>query len=158
MKSIRTLLLIALSTAAISFASAEDNDASKKDMSQLQGEWTMLSGTADGMSLPSELLSDSKRVCKGDELTVTVGGQLVMKAKITIDASKTPKSIDYNVSGGPNAGKKQLGIYELDGDTLKSCFAAPGAERPTEFTSKPGAKQTLSTWKRAKTETKPESK
>ena len=30
------------------------------------------------------------------------------------------------------------GIYELKGDTLKVCFAKPGQNRPTEFTTKQG--------------------
>ena len=73
-----------------------------------------------------------------------------MKAKITIDPTKKPKTIDYQVIDGPTKGKKHLGIYELAGDTLKSCFGAPGAERPTDFTSKPGDKHTATVWKRAK--------
>ena len=73
-----------------------------------------------------------------------------MKAKIAIDPSKKPKTIDYEVTDGPTKGKKHWGIYELDGDTLKSCFGAPGAERPTDYTSKPGDKRTSTVWKRAK--------
>jgi hypothetical protein len=33
---------------------------------------------------------------------------------------------------------------------VKYCFAAPDAERPTDFTSKPGERRTLSVWKRSK--------
>jgi hypothetical protein len=36
------------------------------------------------------------------------------------------------------------------GDTFRSCFGKPGAERPTDFTSKAGDGRTLSVWKRAK--------
>ena len=157
MKTIRTTLLIALAAVAVSLAHADDS-AAKKDLAQLQGEWSMVSGTADGMAMPDAMLPNAKRVCKGDELTVTVGAQVIMKSKITLDASKKPKTIDYDVTDGPNKGKKQLGIYELEGDTLKSCFAAPGGERPTDFTSKSGDKRTSSVWKRSKAETKPEKK
>ena len=79
-----------------------------------------------------------------------MAGQVFIKAKITIDPSKKPKTIDYQMTGGFTEGKKQLGIYEVDSEILKSCFGKPGAERPTDFTSQPGAGRTLSVWKRAK--------
>jgi hypothetical protein len=45
-------------------------------------------------------------------------------------------------------GKKQFGIYEIDGDKVKFCFAAPGGDRPAEFSSKEGSNRILSVWKR----------
>ena len=150
MKTIRNAFLIGLACAAISLAAAEDNPATKKDMAQLQGEWSMVSGSADGQPMPEEMRKQMKRVCKGDEITVTTGGQIFLKAKVSIDPSKKPKTIDYEMTGGFTKGKKQLGIYELDGDTFKSCFGAPGAERPKDFTSQPGDIRTSSVWKREK--------
>jgi hypothetical protein len=38
----------------------------------------------------------------------------------------------------------------VEGNTFKSCFAKPGTERPTDFTSQPGDGRTLSVWKREK--------
>ncbi len=150
MKAIRNTLLIGLAALAISFVWAEENQAVKQDLAKLQGEWTMVSGSADGQPMPDDMLKQMKRVCKGDETTTTMGGQLFIKAKIILDPSKTPKTIDYVMLDGFTKGKTQLGIYEVDGDTFKSCFAAPGAERPTDFTSKPGDRRTLSVWKRQK--------
>lgn len=54
------------------------------------------------------------------------------------------------MTAGPTKGKTHHGIYMLDGDTLKFCFAAPGQERPTEFTAPEGSQRTLSVWKRDK--------
>jgi len=51
---------------------------------------------------------------------------------------------------GFTKGKKQLGIYDLEGDKFKSCFGAPGAERPKDFSSQPGDQRTVSVWKRQK--------
>jgi uncharacterized protein (TIGR03067 family) len=150
MKTIRITFLLGLTCTAISLAAAEDNPAIKKDMAQLQGEWSMVSGTADGQPMPEEMRKQMKRVCRGDEITVTAGGQMFLKAKVTLDPSKQPKTIDYEMTDGFTKGKKQLGIYELDGDTFKSCFGAPGAERPKDFTSQPGDKRTSSVWKREK--------
>ena len=157
MRTIRIAFLIGLAAATISSAWAAEKEAVKKDMAQLQGEWLMVSGSADGYPMPDGMIGRSKRVCKGDELTVIVGGQPFMKAKITIDPTKKPKTIDYLMTEGFTKGKTQLGIYELDGDTLKSCFAGPGDERPTDFTSKTGDHRTLSVWKRQK-ETAPQGK
>jgi uncharacterized protein (TIGR03067 family) len=148
MKRIHKLLIIALAAAAIPLARAADDDAVKKDLAQLQGEWTMVSGSADGQSMPDDTRKQMKRVCKGDEITVTMGGQIFLKAKIAIDPSKKPKTIDYDMTDGFSKGKKQLGIYELNGDTFKACFNSPGSERPKEF--KAGDGLTLSEWKRQK--------
>jgi uncharacterized protein (TIGR03067 family) len=142
--------LIALTVVANSTAWAADDRAVKKDMDQLQGEWSMVSGSADGQPMPDQMLKQMKRVCKGDETTTTMGGQIFMKAKITIDPLKKPKTIDYQMIEGFTKGKKQLGIYEVDGDTFKSCFGAPGAERPKDFSSQPNDGRTLSVWKREK--------
>jgi len=151
MKTLPTAILIGFATVAMSAASAEDNEAVKKDKAQLQGEWSMVSGAADGSAMPEAMRESARRVCKGDETTVTVGGQLFLRAKFTIDPSRKPKTIDYEMLDGPTKGKKQLGIYEVGGDTAKFCFGSPGAARPTDFTSKPGAGRTLSVWKRTKT-------
>jgi uncharacterized protein (TIGR03067 family) len=148
MSTIRIAFLIGLAAVALSSAWAEENEAVKKDMGQLQGEWSMVSGSADGQPMPAQMVKQMKRVCKGDEATTTMAGQLYIKAKITLDPSKKPKTIDYQMTGGFTTGKKQLGIYEVEGDSFKSCFGKPGAERPTDFTSKPGDGRTLSAWKR----------
>ena len=141
---------ILLLTACPLLLVAGDSDAVKKDMTQLQGEWSMVSGEIDKQPMPEALLKGSKRVAKGDETTVTIGGMLFMKAKFTVDPSKKPKTIDYMMTEGLTKGKTQLGIYELDGDTVKFCFAKPGQDRPPEFVTKEGSGRTLSVWKREK--------
>jgi uncharacterized protein (TIGR03067 family) len=129
---------------------AEDNDAVKTDKAQLQGQWTMVYGERDGQAFSSEFMKDSKRVTKEDETTVTIQGQIFIKAKFAIDPSKSPKTIDYAVTGGSYAGNTELGIYELEGDKVKFCASTPGKERPADFTTKPGDRRTLSIWKREK--------
>jgi uncharacterized protein (TIGR03067 family) len=150
MKMRRIALLTSLAAIAMSQALADDDPALKKDLAQLQGEWSMVSGVADGMEMPEAMRQTAQRVCKGEETTVMVGGQLIMKAKFTLDPAKKPKAIDYDVLDGPTKGMKHLGIYEFEGETVKFCFAAPGGERPMEFVSKSGDRRTTSVWKRAK--------
>ena len=150
MNTMRISLLIGLSALVVRAAWAQDNEAAKQDQAQLQGAWTMVSGSADGQPMPDQSRAQMKRVCQGDEVTVTLAGQVFLKAKFAIDPSKKPKTIDYQMTDGFTKGKRQLGIYELVGDTFKSCFGSPGAERPADFTSKPGDGRTLSVWKREK--------
>ena len=125
------------------------DDAAKRDLALMQGEWTMVSGERGGMQMPANIVATGRRVCKDDQVTVNVGGMLIMKATFTVDASKSPRTIDYDVKDGPSKGKKQLGIYELNGDTLKFCFAEPDQPRPDSFETKAGDGRTLSVWKKA---------
>jgi uncharacterized protein (TIGR03067 family) len=148
MKGIQIAVLIGLAT--VLPVCAAESEAVKRDLALLQGEWSMLSGTADGQPLPDEMVKHMKRVCKGDEVTSTRAGAVFFKAKVTIDPTKKPKTIDYDMTEGFTKGKKQLGIYEVEGDTLRSCFGAPGAERPADFVSKPGDERTFTVWKRVK--------
>jgi uncharacterized protein (TIGR03067 family) len=146
-------LFIGLLLFIFATARADDTEAAKADKARLQGEWTMVSGERDGDAFPEGITNDAKRIVQGDETTVTMQGQLFMKAKFTLDTAKTPKTIDYSVTGGPYTGSTQLGIYELDGDTMKLCFSIPGQERPTNFLTKPGDGRTLAVWKRKESKT-----
>ena len=128
----------------------EQSEQVKKEMALLQGEWSMVSGEIDGKAMPDEFLKGAKRVAKGDETTVVIAGQVFMKATFTIDPAKKPKTIDYAMTDGFSKGKKQLGIYEIEGETVKFCFASPGKDRPSDFTTKEGSGRTLSVWKRIK--------
>ena len=91
MKIMSLVFVIGLTTLTISSMRAADDEAVKKEMVQLQGEWSMVSGSANGQPMPAEMLKQMKRICKGDETTTTMAGQLFMKAKISIDPSKRPK-------------------------------------------------------------------
>ena len=141
-------IVLSLLTVCCLVAAEPASETVKKEMARFDGEWAMVSGERDGMALPEDLVKGAKRVAKDGETTVTIGGSTFLKAKYTVDPSKKPKTIDYTLTDGPNKGKQQLGIYEIDGNTLKFCFAGPGAERPTDFTAKAESGRTLSVWKR----------
>jgi uncharacterized protein (TIGR03067 family) len=123
-------------------------DESKKELERMQGDWAADSYVSDGMKVPDDDAQALFRTIKGDAYTVfrfrKVAGQGTMK----LDASKKPKAIDAFPAG--STGKPLLGIYEIDGDRLKLCFAGPGKDRPTAFTSEAGSGHTLSVWVREK--------
>jgi uncharacterized protein (TIGR03067 family) len=122
-------------------------DDAKKDKDKVQGEWTMASGERDGNEIPEEFVKSLKRVMKGDTFEVTREGETLAKGTFTLNESKTPKTIDLKLEG---TDEPVHGIYEMADDTLKICYASPGAERPKEFSAKSGSGCTLAVWKRVK--------
>lgn len=113
---------------------------------ELDGEWAMVSCVQSGRALEESYLKFGKRVAKDNETTVTMAGQVQVKARYAVDRTKKPMTMDYFLAGGA----RQLGIYELDGKTLKVCFAKAGKERPREFVSVRGDGRTLTVWRLVK--------
>jgi uncharacterized protein (TIGR03067 family) len=120
----------------------------KEDMDRFEGEWSGVSLVLNGQVLPADFVKSFRRVVKGNETTVLNGGQVILKATYTVDASKSPRTIDYQITLGPDKGKMQLGIYEFEGETVKVCLSQPGSDRPTEFASKAGDGRTFGVWKK----------
>jgi uncharacterized protein (TIGR03067 family) len=84
-------------------------------------------------------------------LVAQPGAKKFREFTIKLDSAKKPKSIDLTLTQGVGKGKVGLGIYELDGDTLKLCFPQDeNAARPTEFKSTDGSRHGLLTMRRQK--------
>ena len=149
MRTLWTLGVIALLSSLGTNLAAQSASATSSDSASLQGTWSMVAGAADGYQLPPEYVKTMRRIFTGNEVTVTMGGQLFLKATIELNPTASPKTIDYHMTGGPTAGSTQLGIYQISGDTVRFCFGAPNAARPTDFASTLGDRRTLSTWVRS---------
>jgi uncharacterized protein (TIGR03067 family) len=112
-----------------------------KDPAKLEGAWVTSSLEVGGNKAPDAELKKSpgRLTLKGGKWTFTVGGR-DQNGTFTADPAKRPAQMDLKRSDGPNAGKTIRVIYELNGDTLKVCYAPLGKERPTTFdtTDKPG--------------------
>jgi uncharacterized protein (TIGR03067 family) len=120
-------------------------DVVRTEQAKLQGTWQLLSAETDGKQVPQEQVKKVKVVITGDRHTVYVGDQAVAKAvRFAIDPTRTPRAVDDTLEDG----RVIRGIYELDGDTLRSCVAAVGKERPTAFTARAGSGQTLRVFRR----------
>ena len=127
---------------------ADTPDATKRDLAMMQGDWNAVAMVRDGMKVPDDDANSLFRTVKGQEYTVYRFDMLVGKGTFTIDATKSPKTIDAHAGSGPAKGKPMLGIYEIDGKTLKVCFALPGKPRPMDFTAKEESGHTLTIWER----------
>lgn len=124
-------------------------DDPKDELKKLEGSYTMVSGEKDGKSLPEKTIKTAKLVIKGDQHDFRIGDE-TFKGTLKVDPSKKPKTIDATDTEGPFKGKTLHGIYELDGDTFKVCFAKPGEDRPKEFSTKSGTGHILQVWKKEK--------
>lgn len=99
----------------------DKEDAAKKEQEKFQGEWKLVQ--SDEITLK----------IKGAEYEFNGGGQSE-KGKFKFNPSATPAEIDVDITEGTDAGKKQVGIYELKGDKVKFCFALAGeTNRPKKF-------------------------
>jgi|GraSoiStandDraft_55_1057291.scaffolds.fasta_scaffold465452_2 uncharacterized protein (TIGR03067 family) len=145
----RTLTPVILMAGVLTVGCTGKQDVSA-ELKNLEGTWELISLTKDGQQVPAAVLKSTQVVIKGDKYWIKFGNEVKQEGTITIDPTRKPKTIDDIAATGTNKGKKSLGIYELEGDTLKTCFADPGKERPTEFTSKPGSGFELATQKRKK--------
>jgi len=136
--------------ASISVSLGSDNPqdpASKKDLNGLQGTWKLVSAMKDGEALPEDKVKNTSIVIKDDTFVFPESAEYATSKEGTIklDATKKPKQMDAF-----DREKVMLGIYKLDGDRYKVCFAPTGKPRPSEFASKPGSGNLLQVWKRKK--------
>jgi uncharacterized protein (TIGR03067 family) len=120
--------------------------AHRRVATELGGEWAMVSCALDGRHLEEPFIECASRVTEANETTVLFAGLVYTRARFTVDRSKAPKTIDCFHTHGPSKGQLQYGVWELEGKTLKLCFASPGEERPADFTTEPGDGNSVSVW------------
>ncbi|HWC96965.1 MAG TPA: TIGR03067 domain-containing protein [Candidatus Sulfopaludibacter sp.] len=116
-------------------------DESAAPVAELDGEWFMVSCMQDGKPIHAQFLKAARRVFKGNGTTLFAGKQAFMKSTFAVDTQQTPHAIDY-----PD--QRQLGIYQVDGSTLRTSMAAAGAPRPADFSTAKGDGRTVSEWSR----------
>ncbi|HEX6974543.1 MAG TPA: TIGR03067 domain-containing protein [Vicinamibacterales bacterium] len=115
---------------AVVSLSAQTKPAVPKAYEPLQGTW-VLTGP-DGQSVMGG--AELALVITGDTYAQTVNGEVNERGGITLDPAKKPMWFDLSIKEGDDAGKTQLGIIEVTGDTLKGALSMPGAtERPAGF-------------------------
>jgi uncharacterized protein (TIGR03067 family) len=133
--------------AAEPLATAADDDASKKDLRALQGTWKMQSMRVFGNDAPADVVSRFWLVITGTKVVIDSGDRKE-DYNCTLDATKKPRAIDLFTPDGKPA---FLGIYDLDGDTLKLCaISAKSENRPRDFDSPKDMPVTLRVYNREK--------
>ena len=126
--------------AASASASPNKDAAPKKDVAAtqaLEGTWKTVAQKVGGREI-GEDFSEHRMTFAGDRFTVTNGDRTLMSGtwKKSAAAGK-PASIDLTITeggGDEHTGEVAVGIFQLDGDTLRWCTGEPGQkDRPTSF-------------------------
>ena len=113
----------------------------------LEGTWIMIKGEQDGQEIPADELKQCKLEIAGNQHTVT-WADAVLKGSHELDTTPTPMTIDATDTAGPFEGMSLKGIFTLVNDVFTVCFAAPGEQRPTEFTTQDSKAIIMHVWKR----------
>lgn len=141
---------VGLSSLVGSGALADNKADLEKETKKFQGDWTFESSQTGGKEIPAGELKGIVVIFEGDKHTVKKGDEVLQVGTQKLDPSKSPKAMDVTITEGPSKGAIMLGIYEIDGDTLKVCFDPQGKKRPTEFKSPPGSENFVNVHKRVK--------
>ena len=142
------MLTVAVLVLGLSAATADDK-AEKDELDKLNGTWKGVSVVEDGKEMPKAEAEAVRLTVTGEKYMLKLRDQDI-EGTHKLDPTKKPKQIEAVRTKGPEKGQKMVGIYELDGDTFKVCFAAPGKDRPTEFKSAAGSGHRLLVLKREK--------
>jgi RNA polymerase sigma factor (sigma-70 family) len=120
------------------------------DKEAIQGAWQVTDFEVKGKGPDEATLKQIKAarwIFTADMINVQTPGEKEAPASYTLDASKSPKQIDFGPLGSP----PQEAIYSLEGDVLKICVAGPeGGPRPKDFAANEGGKTVVLTLKRVK--------
>jgi uncharacterized protein (TIGR03067 family) len=119
---------------------AEDPGKAGRDGDDLRGIWATVQRRAGGVLLPEDPTAGPLMTAfdHGSYLQHQ-GERIVEEGTYEIDANQSPATIDLQIRKGPDAGKRQLGIFAVEGDELKLCLSGPGTrKRPRDFEPKTG--------------------
>lgn len=96
---------------------------------QLSGTWEVVSAESNGKEFFSTV---GARITFEGQQQIYRRGETTIRLTYTLDPDS--RSIDW---------QRSRGIYEVNGNTLRWCYASHQVERPTEFTTRSGDGRTL---------------
>ena len=133
------------------------DDEVRKELKALEGKWKAVGMEAGGMAFPKERIPDFTYVVAANGKATGKMAQSEYQATMIVDPKKNPRTIDNLHETGAQKGKKQYGIYKLDGDKWTVCMTRPGVaegDRPKDFATKDTA-NVVFVFERVKADKKP---
>ncbi len=144
--------LLALLLLPLGLAWADDDekkDEKKKTADPIVGTWKATSYEQQGQK--AEDVPDYVMTFKDGKYSQKNNGTEYETGKYKLGRDKKQQQIDIDILNGNDEGKKQPGIFKIDGDKLIWCFALPGKEgRPEKFETGKDAPYILVEFKRVK--------
>jgi uncharacterized protein (TIGR03067 family) len=115
------------------------DDEVQKELKSLQGKWKTVAMEAGGKPLPKEATLNFAVTIGADGKSTGKMPQEEFGFVMIVNPKKDPKAIDVVHESGDQKGKKQYGIYKVDGEKWTVCMTVPGAaesDRPKDFNTK----------------------
>ncbi|HSU57096.1 MAG TPA: TIGR03067 domain-containing protein [Candidatus Dormibacteraeota bacterium] len=104
----------------------------------LEGTWGFTHLEIDGSVIPAAGLGASRILIDGDRFR-TESPEANYEGIFNINVEASPHEIDIEFVAGPEAGKWNYGIFQVDGEHLEICLELNGNPRPEEFHTFPGS-------------------
>jgi uncharacterized protein (TIGR03067 family) len=108
------------------------------DLDRLQGSWKITSLETDGQRASTSLPPDARVIVNGDSFS-SLGMGRPYAGTLTLGRSGALKTFDLLFTSGHAQGTKNVGIYQLAGNSWTICLSTQSPTRPTRFTTKVGS-------------------
>jgi uncharacterized protein (TIGR03067 family) len=105
---------------------------------ELTGRWRAVRADQGGKPLDNAQVTRIVFEFQDKGLTVS-NPPFTGTAKVSVDKAMKPMQIDLTADGG----SVSRAIFAIDRDKLRLCTGEPGGDRPKEFKTAPGSRQTL---------------
>jgi uncharacterized protein (TIGR03067 family) len=108
----------------------------RKEMAKFNGNWKYLSISAEGQRAAGNTFANSRMGFKDDKFTLAEVDDR-SNGVFAVDPTQNPKWINLRYLTGARQGQLLLGVYEIEGDSLRISLGT-GGNRPADFESKVG--------------------
>ena len=127
-------ILVAMIAIAFGAHALAQDPKATNPAAALQGTWVV--STINGQA-PPEGTPEMTLTFAGEKYSSSTGATVDERGTFVVDGSKKPMTLDLVIVEGTDAGKTQLGIFEIADGTLRMNLDTPGAgQRPADFTIK----------------------
>jgi uncharacterized protein (TIGR03067 family) len=128
--------------ALLTLVACAQDKAEKLSLKDIQGRWQVVFAAKGGEQRDRKQCLAMNLVfeIKEDAYTLTAGGRVIEKGKLSVNVGKAPVEVDQQIVEGTDKGKKQLGVMRKQKGTLEWCVGPAGGGRAKEFDSPKGSR------------------